>query len=124
MAALGDGAHEMTRARVIHHSEYLALSLLLIGAAIWQKDQITAWFWFWLFAPDIFGYLPAFLFGSRRRRDICRRARWGCTTSGTTSRSQRSCGSPCYSCSPGIRGRYWDGCCTSPGIARSASAFA
>src|SRR5438093_10185204 len=32
MAAIGDGAHEMTRARVIHHSEYLALSLLLIGA--------------------------------------------------------------------------------------------
>jgi hypothetical protein len=28
------------RARVVHHSEYLALALLLIGAAIWQKDQI------------------------------------------------------------------------------------
>jgi len=51
------------RARVVHHSEYLALSLLLIGAAVWQKDQITAWFWFWLLAPDLFGYVPAFFFG-------------------------------------------------------------
>jgi hypothetical protein len=51
------------RARVVHHSEYLALVLLLIGAAVWQKDQITLWFWFWLLAPDIFGYVPAFLFG-------------------------------------------------------------
>lgn len=51
------------RARIVHHSEYLALSLLLIGAAVWQKDQITAWFWFWLLAPDLFGYVPAFLFG-------------------------------------------------------------
>ena len=33
------------RARLVHHSEYLALALLLIGAAVWQKDQITAWFW-------------------------------------------------------------------------------
>ena len=53
----------MMRARIVHHSEYLALALLLIGAAIWQKDQITLWFWFWLLAPDIFGYVPAFLFG-------------------------------------------------------------
>jgi len=53
------------RARVIHHSEYLALALLLVGAAIWQKDQITLWFWFWLLAPDLFGYVPAFLFGRR-----------------------------------------------------------
>jgi len=51
------------RARIVHHSEYLALSLLLIGAAVWQKDLITLWFWFWLLAPDIFGYVPAFLFG-------------------------------------------------------------
>jgi hypothetical protein len=51
------------RARIIHHSEYLVLSLLLIGAAVWQKDEITAWFWFWLFAPDLFGYLPALFFG-------------------------------------------------------------
>lgn len=51
------------RARVVHHSEYLALSLLLIGVAVWQKDQITAWFWFWLLAPDLFGYVPAFFFG-------------------------------------------------------------
>lgn len=51
------------RARIVHHSEYLALSLLLIGAAVWQKDQITAWFWFWLLAPDLFGYVPAFFFG-------------------------------------------------------------
>jgi uncharacterized protein DUF4260 len=54
----------MMRARIVHHSEYLALSLLLIGAAIWQKDQITAWFWFWLVAPDLFGLVPAFLFGA------------------------------------------------------------
>ena len=54
----------MMRARTVHHSEYLALSLLLIGAAVWQKDQITAWFWFWLVAPDLFGLLPAFLFGA------------------------------------------------------------
>ena len=54
----------MMRARIVHHSEYLALSLLLIGAAVWQKDQITAWFWFWLVAPDVFGLLPAFLFGA------------------------------------------------------------
>ena len=52
------------RARIVHHSEYLALSLLLIGAAVWQKDQITAWFWFWLLAPDLFGLVPAFLFGA------------------------------------------------------------
>ena len=51
------------RARIVHHSEYLALSLVLIGAAVWQKDQITAWFWFWLLAPDLFGYVPAFFFG-------------------------------------------------------------
>lgn len=54
----------MTRARVVHHSEYLALALLLIGAAVWQKDQITAWFWFWLVAPDLFGLVPSFLFGA------------------------------------------------------------
>ena len=54
----------MMRARIVHHSEYLALSLLLIGAAVWQKDQITAWFWFWLVAPDLFGLVPAFLFGA------------------------------------------------------------
>jgi hypothetical protein len=53
----------MMRARVVHHTEYLALSLVLIGAAVWQKDQITAWFWFWLLAPDLFGYVPAFFFG-------------------------------------------------------------
>ena len=52
------------RARIVHHSEYLALALLLIGAAVWQKDQITAWFWFWLVAPDLFGLVPAFLFGA------------------------------------------------------------
>ena len=51
------------RPRVIHHAEYLALTLLLIGAAIWQKDQLTLWFWLWLLAPDLFGLLPAFLFG-------------------------------------------------------------
>jgi hypothetical protein len=54
----------MMRARIIHHSEYLALTLILIGAAIWQKGQITAWFWFWLVAPDLFGLVPAFLFGA------------------------------------------------------------
>ncbi|TMF54276.1 MAG: DUF4260 family protein [Chloroflexi bacterium] len=54
----------MMRARVVHHSEYLALALLLVGAAIWQKDQITAWFWFWLIAPDLFGLVPAFFFGA------------------------------------------------------------
>jgi hypothetical protein len=27
----------MMRARIVHHSEYLALALLLIGAAVWQK---------------------------------------------------------------------------------------
>ena len=54
----------MMRARIVHHSEYLALALLLIGAAVWQKDQITAWFWFWLAAPDLFGLVPAFLFGA------------------------------------------------------------
>jgi hypothetical protein len=32
----------MTRARVIDHVEYLAFSLILIGAANWHKDQITA----------------------------------------------------------------------------------
>jgi len=52
------------RARIVHHSEYLVLALLLIGAAIWQKDQLTAWFWFWLVAPDLFGLVPAFLFGA------------------------------------------------------------
>ena len=51
------------RARVVHHTEYLALTLLLIGAALWQRDQLTTWFWFWLLAPDLFGLLPAFLFG-------------------------------------------------------------
>jgi len=67
----------MMRARIVHHSEYLALALLLIGAAIWQKDEITAWFWFWLFAPDLFGLLPAFLFGrSVGRGYIPPRAVW------------------------------------------------
>jgi Domain of unknown function (DUF4260) len=51
------------RARLVHHSEYLALSLILIGAAFWQRDQITGWFWFWLLAPDLFGYVPALFFG-------------------------------------------------------------
>lgn len=30
--------------RVVHHVEYLALSLVLVGAALWQKDQLTVWF--------------------------------------------------------------------------------
>src|SRR4026209_1666749 len=59
----------LMRARIVHHSEYLALALLLIGAAVWQKDQITLWFWFWLLAPDIFGYVPAFLFGRPPAKD-------------------------------------------------------
>lgn len=67
----------MMRARIVHHSEYLALALLLIGAAIWQKDQITAWFWFWLVAPDLFGLVPSFLFGASPGRGyIPPRAVW------------------------------------------------
>lgn len=59
----------MTRARVVHHSEYLALSLLLIGAAVWQKDQITAWFWFWFFGAGPVRLRPgALLRASARER--------------------------------------------------------
>lgn len=53
----------MTRPRVIHHGEYLVLTLLLVGAAIWQRDALTVWFWVLLIAPDVVGFLPSVFYG-------------------------------------------------------------
>ena len=47
----------------IHRIEYLAFALLLVGAAIWQKDQLGWPFWVFLLAPDVFGLVPASLMG-------------------------------------------------------------
>jgi len=51
------------RARAIHRTEYLALTLVLVGAAIAAKDQLSWTFWLFLLAPDLFGLLPASLMG-------------------------------------------------------------
>jgi len=51
------------RARAIHRTEYLALTLVLAGAAIAAKDQLSWTFWLFLLAPDLFGLLPASLMG-------------------------------------------------------------
>ena len=53
----------MRQAAGIHRTEYLAASLIFVGAAIWQKDQLGWTFWLLLLAPDLFGLLPASLFG-------------------------------------------------------------
>jgi hypothetical protein len=37
--------------------------LILVGAAIWEKDQLGWAFWFFVLAPDLFGLVPASLFG-------------------------------------------------------------
>jgi uncharacterized protein DUF4260 len=47
----------------IHRSEYLALTLVLVGAAIVTKDQLGWAFWLFLLAPDLFGLLPASFMG-------------------------------------------------------------
>jgi hypothetical protein len=53
----------MRPAVTIHRVEYLAITLLLVGAAIWQKAEIGGAFWFFLLAPDLFGLVPASLMG-------------------------------------------------------------
>ena len=58
----------MIGAARVHRVEYLAISLVLVGAAIWQRDQLSWWFWLYLLAPDVFGLLPAFLFGPSAAR--------------------------------------------------------
>jgi hypothetical protein len=56
------------QAAAIHRIEYLAASLILVGAAIWQKDQLGWVFWFLLLAPDLFGLVPASLLGPAAAR--------------------------------------------------------
>jgi hypothetical protein len=51
------------QATAIHRIEYLAASLILVGAAISQKDQLGWAFWLFLLAPDLFGLVPASLLG-------------------------------------------------------------
>jgi hypothetical protein len=58
----------VTQAVSIHRLEYIAIALILIGAAIWQKDQLGWPFWLLLFAPDLFGLIPASLLGRAPRR--------------------------------------------------------
>jgi uncharacterized protein DUF4260 len=53
----------VTRAALTHRIEYLGIFLLLAGAAIWQKDQLGWPFWFFVLAPDLFGFVPASLLG-------------------------------------------------------------
>lgn len=53
----------MRQAIWIHRVEYLAALLIFIGAAIWQKDLVGWSFWIFLLAPDLFGLVPASLFG-------------------------------------------------------------
>ena len=53
----------MTQASSIHRTEYLALALVLVGAAIATKDQLGWAFWLFLLAPDLFGLVPASLMG-------------------------------------------------------------
>jgi uncharacterized protein DUF4260 len=53
----------VTEAASIHRTEYLALTLILAGIAIVEKDQLGWAFWIFLLAPDLFGLLPASLFG-------------------------------------------------------------
>ena len=43
----------MRQATAIHRIEYLAASLIFVGAAIWQKDQLGWAFWLLLVAPDV-----------------------------------------------------------------------
>ena len=58
----------MRQATGIHRSEYLALALVLVGAAIVTKDQLGWAFWLFLLAPDLFGLLPASFMGSAPAR--------------------------------------------------------
>lgn len=53
----------MRQATSIHRTEYLALALVLVGAAVVNKDQLGWMFWLFLLAPDLFGLLPASLMG-------------------------------------------------------------
>ena len=53
----------MRQATAIHRIEYLAASLIFVGAAIWQKDQLGWAFWLFLLAPDLFGLITASLLG-------------------------------------------------------------
>jgi hypothetical protein len=47
----------------IHRSEYLALTLVLVGVAIVARDQLGWAFWLFLLAPDLFGLVPASFMG-------------------------------------------------------------
>jgi hypothetical protein len=52
----------------IHRTEYLALTLVLIGAAIVKRDELGWAYWFFLAAPDLFGLVPAMFFGKAPAR--------------------------------------------------------
>lgn len=53
----------MTGARLLHLVEYLALTLVLIGAAMTVRGELGWAYWAFLLAPDVFGLLPASLLG-------------------------------------------------------------
>jgi hypothetical protein len=53
----------MRQATALHRTEYLAASLIFVGVAIWQKDQLGWAFWLFLLAPDVLGLIPASLMG-------------------------------------------------------------
>ncbi len=58
----------MAGARALHHVEYLALTLVLIGSALAVRDQLGWAYWAFLLAPDVFGLLPASLLGRASAR--------------------------------------------------------
>ena len=58
----------MTQATALHRIEYLAASLIFIGAALWRKDDAGWAFWLFLLAPDALGLIPASLLGPARAR--------------------------------------------------------
>ncbi len=58
----------MTRARLLHHVEYLAVLVVLIAAAVWHRGELTAWFWVFLVAPDVVGFAPGLLVGAPPRK--------------------------------------------------------
>ncbi len=58
----------MRQATVIHRTEYLTLALVLAGVALVVRDQLGWAFWLFLLAPDLFGLVPASLFGRAPER--------------------------------------------------------
>ena len=55
-------------ARIIHHVEYLALTLILVGAALWQRGALGTWFWILLVLPDLIGFGPTMFMRRPERR--------------------------------------------------------